>query len=407
MTRPLSATGPSGDFFEQVMAVDVLDTHTHLIGGKLAARDFWQIGEYFWLKEELIAAGYPADAGSLPENRRREAYARAFAATRNTSMNLVTRAIFRDLYGLEITDAASVARADAAVRESAGRKDWPEIVADRVQIRRMVVNWEGHAPFPELQGRALWFPRIDHPLKESLCEIALNGGRREDILAAGDRLAAEVGAAASKGAPGVMSTLPGLAGPLAKSLEAATEGLSAQGNSHDQALGYCLHRVGEAVERAGMFFQLFLGIERDHCHLPVAVSDPQRLLKLFPLFGAYRCPFELVLGSHMNNLDAVQTCRLFPHVRVGGLWWYNFRASRFDECMHVRFEALPACRSAFVVSDAPCIEWCYGKVWLIKHLTAHFLAGQISRGLVSEEDALRCAREWLHDGPARWYGVSV
>ena len=31
------------------MGLEVFDTHTHLIGGKLTARDFWEIGEYFWL----------------------------------------------------------------------------------------------------------------------------------------------------------------------------------------------------------------------------------------------------------------------------------------------------------------------------------------------------------------------
>jgi hypothetical protein len=391
MTTQISASGPSGEFFDKVMGLEVLDTHTHLIGGKLAARDFWEIGEYFWLKEELIAAGYPADAESLPEDRRREAYARAFAATRNTSMNTVTSAVFRDLYDLEITDAASVARADRAVRESAAREDWPEKVVDRLRIRRMVVNREEHAPFPELPGRALWVPRIDGVLNRRLAEIRQNGGLREDIVAAGEELAGLATESAAKGAPGVMSTLPGLEGPVAESLQKSTGELAAEGNSADQALGHCLHRVCEAAVRAGIFFQLFLGIERGHYGRTVPVSDPRRLLKLYGVFASHSCPFELVLGSHINNLDAVQTCRLFPHVRLGGLWWYNFRVSRFDECMHQRFEALPACRSAFVVSDARCIEWCYGKIWLIKRLTADFLAGQIRRGFISEEDALTCA----------------
>lgn len=157
MTTPISASEPSGEFFNKVMGLEVLDTHTHLIGGKLAARDFWEIGEYFWLKEELIAAGYPADAEILPEDR-----------------------------------------------------------------------------------------------------------RREDIVTAGEDLAGLVAESAAKGAPGVMSTLPGLEGPVAESLQKSTGGLAAEGNSTDQALGHCMHRVCEAAARAGIFFQLFLGIERGH-----------------------------------------------------------------------------------------------------------------------------------------------
>ncbi len=403
MTMQSSADGFSGEFFEKVLGLEVFDTHTHLIGGKLAARDFWEIGEYFWLKEELIAAGYPPDAETLPEEHRCEAYARAFAATRNTSMNTVTRAIFRDLYDVEITDAASIGRADRLVKESSARAGWPEEVVDRLRILRMVVNREEHAPFPELPGRGLWFPRIDDLLNKRLAEIREKGGRRGDIIQAGEELAALVAESAAKGAPGVMSTLPGMAGPVPESLQQSVDGLAAEGNSPDQALGHCLHRVCEAAGRAGVFCQLFLGIERGKYGRAVPVSDPLRLLHLYGLFVAHDCAFELVLGSDINNLDAVQTARLFPHVRVGGLWWYNFRVSSFYDCMQKRFEALPAGRSAFVVSDARCIEWCYGKIWLIKRVTADFLAGQIRRGMVSEEDALACASEWLHDAPARWY----
>ena len=45
--------------------------------------------------------------------------------------------------------------------------------------------------------------------------------------------------------------------------------------------------------------------------------------------------------------------------------------------MQQRFEALPSTKSELVVSDARCIEWCYGKIVLIKKLVADYLYDQI------------------------------
>ncbi len=386
--------------FERAVAgIDVFDTHTHLIGGRLAARTFWDIGEYFWLKEELIGVGYPQDSESLGEPERRRAYAEAFAATRNTSMNWVVRRIMGDLYGLEITDAASVEKADEAVRRSAEREGWAAEVAARLNVRRIVVNREDHAPFPEVPGACVWLPRLDDVLKQRMDGLVA-GGDAGQIDDAAEELAGLVAEAGKKGAPGVMTTLPALNRPIDVKDTDPRPG----GAGPDEILARLLHRLCAAAERAGVFVQFFLGIERDRAgSRPAPVNDPDRILNLYGLFQAYSCPFELVLGTEINNLDAVQAARIFPHVRVGGLWWYNFRASSYRDCMQKRFEALAPAKNSFVVSDARCVEWCYGKVLLIRRLMSAFLFEQVQQGWVDEEEALRCAREWLHDSAARLY----
>jgi hypothetical protein len=47
---------------DEIMRLPVIDTHTHLVGDKLNAADFWEIADYFWLNQELQSAGYPANA---------------------------------------------------------------------------------------------------------------------------------------------------------------------------------------------------------------------------------------------------------------------------------------------------------------------------------------------------------
>lgn len=151
-----------------VHAPPVWDTHTHLIGQRLAARDFWEIGHYFWFGLELKAAGYPFGARSgpddpmaRPEAERIEAFLRAYNATRNTSMSWVVRRIFGDLYGIGPTDADSVRRADEAVRATAAQEDWPRRVCERSSIRRIVVNEVKDAEFRGLAEVSCLVPRVE------------------------------------------------------------------------------------------------------------------------------------------------------------------------------------------------------------------------------------------------------
>ncbi|KIL39006.1 hypothetical protein SD70_23010 [Gordoniibacillus kamchatkensis] len=93
---------------QQIEQTDVVDTHTHLVGDRLCAADFWQIAHYFWLFRELQAAGYPAHAEELPLERRIEAFLETRRAAKHTMMKMALTRLFRDLYGIELKDAASV-----------------------------------------------------------------------------------------------------------------------------------------------------------------------------------------------------------------------------------------------------------------------------------------------------------
>ena len=66
------------DFTARIMEIDIFDTHSHLTGDRLGARDFWEIGEYFWFLEELLPAGIRAassifqTAGRKKDNTEKE-----------------------------------------------------------------------------------------------------------------------------------------------------------------------------------------------------------------------------------------------------------------------------------------------------------------------------------------------
>lgn len=387
-------------FMEQIMELDVLDTHTHLIGDRLAARSFWDIAHYFWLNREMQAAGYPADAEQLAEEERIEAFLAAYRATRNTLMNWVITQIFRNLYSIELTDADSVRAADAAVRASAAREGWAQQVANQLHIRRFVVNIVEHAEFEGMEHDAILIPRIDGRLQEWGRLIHQSPYPEHALAAAQESIDQLLDSYKERGCPGIMTTLPGYA---AQANQTYTIN---QGSSNDEIMMTLLHSICRTAERNGLFVQLFLGVERSWCGTAVPVNDPLRIVKLSGLFEQYRNTFELVVASELNNLDVVQAAWNFPNVQAGGLWWFNFRSSTYRDSMQYRLEALPASQCSLIASDARCIEWSYGKILLVKRLLAEFLFEQIEKGWLDQATALQVAGEWLYESAARRYGVS-
>ncbi|MBD2871959.1 glucuronate isomerase [Paenibacillus arenilitoris] len=388
------------EFASRVMAMPVFDTHTHLVGDRLAASDFWEIAHYFWLFRELQAAGYPADADKLPEEERISAFLDAYRATRSTLMNIGFTAILRELYGIEIRDAASVREAVAAVKRSGADEDWAQRTADRLQIRRFAVNHPAHAAFRGMRDDAVLIPRIDGKLGPWIDRVAQSADPARELSQTLDEIEAMLRGFADAGLPGIMTTLPRY-----ESLAGIRSEIG-QNSSRDDIMKELLHGICSAAERHGLLVQLFLGVERSWCGTALPANDTARLLKLSALFETYRCRFELVLASELNNLDAVQAAWNFPNVHVGGMWWFNFRASTYRDSMQYRLEALPAGSSSIVVSDARCMEWSFGKIWLVKKLLAEFLWERLESGWIDLETAMHTAEEWLYESAARRYGAS-
>ncbi len=395
---------------EAIHALPVFDTHTHLNmpDVPIAAQDFWDIAHYFWFQQELWSVGYPLDAAALPEETRVARFVQAFNRTRNTHWHRIVRHICQDLYGVALVDTQGnadrkrVRAVDDAIQARSGEDSWPQAVIDQLAIRRIVVNNLRDVPFPGLpnvgiaiptwEDRATWAQRIlmaadPRPVGEAACAAARDKVAALDEMGIrGMRVAAEPFEVYGPRAVEARKSLP------ADSIK----------SSHAEA--FLSHALFDALAEHQMFAQLFLGIERDVSRrTSMAVNDPRRITNLYPLFERYECDFELVIGAPQNNMDAAQAARIYPNVHVGGLWWYNFRASTYNRTMQIRAEAVPAGKSAIVASDARCIEWCYGKILLVKWLLADFLNQQVEWGWLTRQEALWLAREWLHDAAARRY----
>jgi len=387
---------------QEIQVLPVFDTHTHLNmpGVPIPARDFWDIAHYFWFQQELWSVGYPTDPDALPESERIECFVTALHASRNTVWNGIVREMFHNLYEIDLADAASVREADAAVRASFQNPDWSRQVIDRLAIRKIAVNNVADADYPELPGigvavpsrgefdRAVWSDTIsaadhrDHATQAALAALQADVDRLYTMDIRGMRV--DLTPLQQSERIAMLETLP--ADPDKETIDA-----------------WLTHALFRALGKRGMFAQFFVGISPVSSRSSMAINDPTCIPALYPLFERHSCDFEIVVGAPQMNLDAAQAARIYPNVHLGGLWWYNFRSSTYRQTMQVRLEAVPASKSSIVASDARCIEWCYGKILLVKRLLADFLFDQIENGWTDRDTALWVAREWLHDAAARRY----
>ena len=301
---------------EALSPLPVWDTHTHLIGAALPARSFWEIGHYFWFLRELVAAGYPADHRTPAEDERIDAFVRAYHGHAQHGHALDGGRILHDLYGLRITDAASVRAADEAIRAAGGRGR----LAQRVcrAGRRSGASWSTSRRTPPSRGlpaTSCLVPRVEAQLGAWLARLAAAADRAPPATRCG-RDAPFAGYAAA-GCGGVMTSLEAF-GPSRR--PARLRARAAPGRAERPApirparRPSCCHALCRGRRGARPLPSApSLGIERRlRAAVGAPVNDPRRLLRLYSLFRDYRCQFELVLGSSMTTSTPSRRRRSSP-----------------------------------------------------------------------------------------------
>jgi glucuronate isomerase len=362
--------------------------------------------EYFWFRQELESVGYSTPEG-ITEDERIDRFVEAFAKCRNTTWAQVVWKTVKELYGVDISDAASIREADAAIKAKGQDPAWPMQVCEKLNVKRIVTNIERDVDYPNLPGIGAGAPIWGGYGKwvENISEAADPKAVGEE---AKEAIRKDIAGIKERGYRGMRVHAHGFRG---RGNEADQHAIQ---NGHELPEGdltekdihaFLCHGILAALsEQEGMFAQFFLGIESmPGAGVPMGIEDFNIVPNLYVLFKRYSCDFEMVSGSPGLNMDIVQAARILPNVYAGGMWWCNFKASTYKFMFKARLEGLAACKSSILCSDGRCIEWCYAKTKLVKELLADFLFEEVSQGTIGEEDALWVAREWLHDAPARRY----
>jgi len=427
--------------FEAALAdVPILDIHTHLVGGKLAARGLHDILLYHMVVSDLYAAGCPTGARltqfpGWPSER--EAHARIkqalpyLAHIQNTSSFWGVRIILRDLYGWTGTiDDASWQKLDGMIRERAEDRAWPLEVLDRANILRsgteLARRGDGEND-DRLQFALEWgfFTRCQWgEYDTALYELERCWGRAPESpapIGAGDRPATErqirslddVDAAiahyvASIPYPQILSTATHLSTDIDYHLVSDQEMADAlAGRNHagpaerDAYASYVNEGFLTALEaRAGRtVFQFSFGAE------PLPFETASRLSQrtigqLALMIGRHpKLSFQCFLASRHANQAMCTLVRELPNLSLAGYWWHNFFPDTIGQVMRERLDMVPANKQVGFFSDAYCVEWSYAKAFLVRKILARVLNERVELGQFDNPGALEFARTTLYQTP--------
>jgi hypothetical protein len=420
--------------------IPLLDVHTHLVGGKLAARGLHDILLYHMVVSDLYAAGcpsgvrltqYPAWPTQEEAHFRIEEALSFLPHVVNTSSFWGVRIILRNLYDWhEPITSSNWRRLDAMIRERANDRAWQHSILDRVRIRRTgteIARREKGEDDARLQYALEWgfFTRCQWgEFDTALYELERCWGHSPESpspIGAGTRAAtdrcirtlADVHDAVKHYVENI---------PYGEVLSTATH-ISTDIDFHpvtdaemEAALGHRAHAgPGERDVYASYVNELFLTELEKHAEeivfqfslgaepLPFETASrlsQQTIGQLAEMIGRHpRLRFQCFLSSRHANQSLCTLARELPNLSLAGYWWHNFFPHVIRQVMAERLDMLPANRQIGFFSDAYCAEWSYAKAIIVRKQLARVLAEKTNQGQYSRDDALQIARNILFDSP--------
>ena len=427
---------------EQALAeVPIIDIHTHLIGGKLAARGLHDVLLYHMVISDLYAAGCPTgrrltEFPGFPTER--EAHSRIEQALpflphiQNTSSFWGVRIILRDLYEWkEPITLNNWRRLDSLIRERADDRNWQHDILDNLNIRRTGTEIARRAKGEDddrFQYALEWafFTRCQwgefdtalyelercwgHSPDESPTPIG--GGRRprteRTIRTLEDVHVAVAHYVKSIPHDKVISTATHVSTDIdfrfvseSEIEEALTRRAEAGPRERDIYASYVNNAFLSALEAHGdrIVYQFSFGAE------PLPYETGSRLsqktiAQMAEIISQHpKLRFQCFLASRSANQSLCTMVRELPNLSLAGYWWHNFFPDVIAQVMAERLDMVPLNRQIGFFSDAYSVEWTYAKVILVRRIMAQILASRIEQGQYDRDEALAIARAILYESP--------
>jgi glucuronate isomerase len=434
------------DLEEALAELPLLDAHTHLVGGRFAARGLHDILLYHMVVSDLYAAGCPGGARLTPYPNwptEEEAHSRVEEALpflghiQNTSSFWGVRIILSDLYGWnEPITADNWRRLDRMIRERADDRAWQHGLLDCLKIRRTVTEFarrEGGEDDDRLQYSLEWgfFTRCQWgEFDTALYELERCWGRSPESPS-------PIGSGARPPTERVIRTLDDVKEAIAHYVEHIP---------YDRVISTATHvstdidyRPVSDAEMADALLRRDLAgpVERDtyasyvnEVFLTSLEAHGDRIVYQFSL-GAEPLPYETasrlsqrtiaqlsgIIGCHPNlrfqcflssrhaNQSLCTMVRELPNLSVAGYWWHNFFPGTIRQVIAERLDMLPTNKQIGFFSDAYCIEWTYAKALIVRKQMARVLAQKVEQEQYSRDDALRIASAILYESPQSLLGM--
>jgi hypothetical protein len=434
------------EFSEELRSMPLLDAHTHLVDGRLAARGLHDILLYHMAISDLYAAGCPVGARltqypgwPTPE----EAHQRIRKSlpflkyVRNTSISGGIRLVLEDLYGWkEPVEAGNWQRLDSLVRERADDRAWHREIMRRSNILCYCTEYarrESGRDRDILRYSLEWafFTRCQWgEFDTALYELERCWGRKPESpspIGGGKRPPTERGIRSLEDVHAAVAyyveNIPydqilSLATHISTDIdlrvvreeemaEALGRRASAGPRERDTYAAYVNEAFLNALEAHAdkIVFQFSLGAE------PLPFETGSRLFQrtiaqLAEMISRHpKIRFQCFLACSHANQALCTLCRELPNLSLAGYWWLNFFPSVMRRVMEERLDMLPVNKQVGFFSDAYCLEWAYAKAKMVCNQLAAVLAGKIERGEYTRSAALNVAKSILYETPQELLGM--
>jgi len=432
----------SQELFDALQDIPLMDMHTHLTGGKLGARGLHDILLYHMAISDLYAAGCPDGArlteypGWPDDQEAFERIQRTLPYLRhcwNTSIFWGIRVILNDLYGWDAPITEDNWQAlDHKIRERADDRNWHREILKKANIAGVSSEWgrrEDGADDDILNYALEWgfFTRCQWgEFDTSLYELERCWGKTpatptpigtgprpepervirtvDDIHEAIEYYVATIPWRQVIATATHISTDIDLS-PVTEDEVAEALGKREQAGERERNIyaSYINEAFLTAIEEheGQIVFQFSFGAE------PLPFETGSRLSqKSIAQMGAMitrhpRLRFMCFLASRHANQSLCTLCRELPNLSLTGYWWHNFFPSCIRQIMEERLDMLPANKQIGFFSDAYCVEWSYGKAYLVRKQLAEVLAGKIMQGQYTTEEAILLAKSICYETPQR------
>jgi hypothetical protein len=426
--------------------VPILDIHTHLVGGRLAARGLHDILLYHMVASDLYAAGCPSGARltqfpGWPDQA--EAHARIKEALpylkqiQNTGPFWGVRIILDELYGWnEPITERNWQSIDAMIRERADDRAWAHSVLDRARIERTGTELarrgdgedDGRLQYALEWGfftRCQWgeFDTALYELercwgKSPESPAPIGGGARpaterqvrtlDDVHAAVDHYVRSIPYGRVLSTATHLSTdidyRPVTDDEMARALARRAEAGPAERDCYASFVNEAFLRA--LSDHAGeIVFQFSFGAE------PLPYETASRLSQrtigqVGELIGRHpKLRFQCFLASRHANQAMCSLARELPNLSLAGYWWHNFFPDAIAQVMRERLEMVPANKQVGFFSDAYCVEWAFAKAVVVRKILARVLTERVELGQLDRVEVVDFARSILFESPQSLLGM--
>lgn len=427
------------ELYDALAQKKMMDPHTHLTPGRLAARGLHDILLYHMVISDLYSAGCP-DGARLPEDPSdEEAHRRLGRAVpfvqyiQNTSCFWGMRIILKDLYGWDgpITES-NWKELDGVIRKKAADPLWKDEIIRRCNIERFCTElarrgdgsfdaqcdyslewafftrsqwgcfdtalleleyaWNMDEPGPPLP---VTVDRSKLDLKKTIRTV---DDAREAMRHYCDRIPY-----------GMLTNIASHFSTDINYRETSEEEMASalKNRAHagplerDVYANYVFGLFLQAFRerKSGLVLQFSLGAEP----LPYETGSKMRTETVFELARIFHqnpdIRFNLHIASEHQSQAFCTLARELPNVSFTGYWWHNFFPEAIRHVMRQRFDMVAANKQVGFISDAYCLDWTYAKTVLVRKQMAQVLEEKIMQGQYTPESALQFAGRILYDTP--------